>query len=325
MKKTNQKLNHWAEERGYRVVTGDPQLINEVGEILERRKNSREIDRRFFEENLGLFDGLPDRRIRPRETLILVAVPRPAHILTFETETGPIEMLLPPTYHSYRPLFEEVRKDLIENVFEKTTRLKTITIPLKSLAVILGLAAYGRNNLTYIPEFGSCFQLVGYIVDRVLPYSRSDVGRLEVATDACRTCFACQKACPRGAIGEDRFLLHAEKCFTIDSESSRPFPAGTLAPSPHCIIGCLKCQEVCPMNKNRLIYEKAGVPFTKEETKSILESDDKNSFPGSSISAKFAALGLTESTATLLRNFRYLVNVQKSTGYHPTRLNRPRR
>jgi epoxyqueuosine reductase len=325
MKKANLKLNRWAKELGYRVVTGDPRLLNEVGEVLERRKNNGEIDQRFFEENLSLFDGLPDRRIGPRETLILVAVPRPAHILTFETETRPIELLLPPTYHSYRPLFEEVRKNLMENVFEKTARLKMIIIPLKSLAVRLGLATYGRNNLTYIPGFGSYYQLVGYIVDKVLPYSSPAAGRLEIAAEACRRCLACRKACPRRAIGEDRFLLHAEKCYTLDSESSRPFPAGTLSPSPHCIIGCLKCQEVCPMNKNRMIYEKAGVSLSKEETESILESDDRNSFSGSSISSKFAALGLSESTAILLRNFRYLVNVQKSTRICPPRLNRSHR
>lgn len=71
------------------------------------------------------------------------------------------------------------------------------------------------------------------------------------------------------------------------------------------------------MNINRMIYEKAGVSLSKEETESILESDDRNSFSGSSISSKFAALGLSESTAILLRNFRYLVNVQKSTGICP--------
>jgi ferredoxin len=139
----------------------------------------------------------------------------------------------------------------------------------------------------------------------------------ETALRRCSSCRACIDACPTGAIHEDRFLISAEKCYTLHSESHHPMPAGIGQPASLCIIGCLACQEICPENKHRLTYEASGVDFTAEETEAILAAGralasgeraaavgkDPSLGPAwTSARAKFARLGMTEDLAIVGRN-----------------------
>ncbi len=75
-------------------------------------------------------------------------------------------------------------------------------------------------------------------------------------------------------------------------------------PSPDCIIGCMKCQMVCPVNKGRLKYKNTGVSFSSEETHAILDSERMNPKLSEAIAAKFSVLGLSESSDIVFRNFR---------------------
>ena len=120
----------------------------------------------------------------------------------------------------------------------------------------------------------------------------------------CADCGACVKLCPTGAISGQRFLLHAEKCYTLHSESPRPLPDEIPPPSPKCIMGCMRCQGVCPVNKGCLKVEKTNVVFTEEETQSILDADPQNFNLPQSVIAKHATLGLSENADLFCRNFR---------------------
>ena len=300
----SRKIYAWSQKRGYLVGIGGIDLLKNVKKELEQRKVTKEIDPNFFEENLSFIRDLNTSEINHSSSLIVVAVPRSAHIVSFKLDTKIIEMILPPTYVGYRSLFETVRQDLEKHVFAGQVKVTTLSAPLKALASLLEVVSYGRNNITYIPEFGSYFQLVGFLANTPLPKTEFIENNRKKELKECANCGACIKACPMGVISKDRFLIHAEKCYTLFSESISPIPSGIHPPSPDCIIGCLKCQMVCPVNKGRLKYKNTGVSFSAEETHAILDSKRMNSKLSEAIAAKYSVLGLSESSDILFRNFR---------------------
>jgi len=201
--------------------------------------------------------------------LIVVAVPHPPSRFTFNWRGRRFRFLVPPTYLRWRETDAEVERGLAEVLGPEGYRLAPAEVPTKLLAVRSGLAAYGKNNVAYVPGMGSFFRLAAFYSD--LPCTEDD-WREPAMLERCRECDACLRACPAGAIAEDRFLLHAERCITFHNEQPGevPFPAW-LEPTWHdCIVGCLRCQLACPENAEvrRLVEE--GAAFSAEETELLV-------------------------------------------------------
>ena len=294
------RLRKWAEARGYRVAAASADVLGVVREKLEARRDSGMIEAGFFRENLTGFRYLDGCGIAGPKALVMVSIPSPIRILPFMLGERRIDGLIPPTYVKYRKTFEDVFADMKANVLSgenDATEAEILSAPLKSLAVHMGLVSYGRNNITYAPGFGSGHQLCGYVVGtgeslqndaggkeagsaerrrgRANEAGESqeenrDPGWKETVLDRCSSCRACVEVCPTGAIRKDNFLISAERCFTLFSESKSPMPEWIRPPASMCLIGCLACQEVCPENKGRLKYEPSGVEFTAEETEAVL-------------------------------------------------------
>ncbi|MDH4272644.1 MAG: hypothetical protein OEW18_11800, partial [Candidatus Aminicenantes bacterium] len=79
-------------------------------------------------------------------------------------------------------------------------------------------------------------------------------------------------------------------------------PEGLKPPSPKCLIGCLRCQQVCPENKGLLRYEEAAVSFDEEETAAFLGMADGSEQALDQVRTKFLKLGLTEGFPVFARN-----------------------
>jgi epoxyqueuosine reductase len=268
-------LTRWAEEKRVLFAVAGLDVLDVVRGKLEERRDSGAIDARFYRENLAGFSYLADCGVEGPEAILVVSVPRPAHVVAFERGGGAFESIIPPTYYRYREFFEDILAEL-KQALGGGTAIGILKAPLKSLSVHMGLTVCGRNNVTYAPGLGSYHQLCGYVVGGEMgrrlraAFGRARPEPAEASLELCRTCRACVKACPTAAIRGDRFLISAEKCYTLIAESRGALPDGIGTAGPKCLVGCLACQVVCPENKDKLTYERLDVVFTDAETEALL-------------------------------------------------------
>lgn len=298
-------LQKWADARGYRVAWGPTEVLRRARAELLGRRESGELDTDFCREQIEyLFESEEAGR---NATVVVVAMPRPAHRVGFELGEGRLDALLPPTYLRYRATFEEVRQDLTENGLPGA-RVEHLTAPLKTVATLLGLVRYGRNNIAYARGIGSYLQLCGYLTDARLPISENPVLEKPELLPECDDCTRCLAACPTKAINEDRVLLSAERCITLSNENPGPWPESIPRRAHHCLVGCLSCQRACPANP-KLRIDDTGVCFSASETQSLIDGDPvarKQAERG--IRAKLAALGQPGIEPVLGRNLRALID-----------------
>ena len=301
-------LKAWAKSRGHHIAWGTVSIIETVQDEFDALKAQGAFDPSFYNEWLRRFERTGDVPSQKLQSVILIAVPRPAHRVTFEFKNERFETAIPPTYVDDNRIRHIVRDDLDTALFGGKSHLEILSAPLKAVSARLGLIEYGRNNITYIRELGSYLQLVGLITDAKLEPMRGRPKRKPAMLDECRDCRLCFKACPTGAIGDDRFLLHAERCLTYFNEGTSPWPEHLPHSIHHCLIGCMICQKVCPLNKELLEYVDTGVSFTAEETGKILSDERDTSDPiWQGIKAKVTQLDMLDYESILGRNLRALL------------------
>jgi len=241
---------------------------------------------------------LPEAR-----SVVVVAVPVPQVRLVFHRRGERVPVVVPPTYAGEAPRIEGVRSDLAAWLGRAGYRTAKTRLPLKTLAVRSGLAAYGRNNICYVPGMGSFVQLVGAYAD--LPADGDPWGEPK-ALVRCATCVACLRRCPTGAIAEDRFLLSSERCLTFHNESVEDFPDWVDPSWHHCLIGCMRCQDVCPENRDVLGWVEELAEFTEEETAFFLSRAPLAALPAET-AAKVRGLEIWEDFGLLCRNLKVLL------------------
>jgi epoxyqueuosine reductase len=92
--------------------------------------------------------------------------------------------------------------------------------------------------------------------------------------DICNSCDeVCVQTCPTGAIGEDDFLIRAERCLTYYNEKPGNLPQWIDARWHNTLIGCRICEKVCPENSTILRKNLEVIDFTEEETTCVLEEN----------------------------------------------------
>jgi len=338
------RLKDWARDRGYLLAIGPRQVVDAVLEDLQRRKDSGQFDSTFFDERLAWVprdptSGVLSSTALPGTTLIMLAMPRPAHLVRFEFNAGSLDALIPPTYVWYDKTGSRVREDLLGGPLPPDFSLHPLRVPLKPIAARLGLVAYGRNNITYAPGMGSYHQLVGFLTEEPLTPTTGDIplansggttlsaggtaslfavggeGADHVSAPSrlseCAKCRLCLELCPTGAVSDDRFLLRAERCLTFLNEGQAPWPDWLDESAHNSLVGCMTCQEKCPANAGRLRIERLPVSFSREETSAILAGPEKAGGElWAAITAKVAGAGLGDETKTLSRNLRALVRAR---------------
>jgi epoxyqueuosine reductase len=301
-------VHSWAASRGLASRVADFGALELVRGRLARLASEGALDAGFVRSSLGGFRYLEGRKIKTPRSLVLLALPRPAHVVTFHPGDRELDLLLPPTYGAYDPVFDRVRGWFRGDLGLRPSEADLVNAPLKSLAAAAGLVRYGRNNVGYVDGLGSYVQLIGLAVSIPLEPDGELFPIEERALPLCGSCRLCARACSGRAVSRDRFLLRAERCFTLFSESPDPIPESVVSPSPDCLIGCLACQEACPANRGLLKREHSGVVFDREETEAMLSEAGHHRSPlWPDIQAKFSKLETTEDIDLFARNLKFVV------------------
>lgn len=290
------------ERAGMKTVAVRPERAREAcGDVTERCRRG-ETDPRVSARFFGRF-VTPEYLATPEwaKSLFVVAIPSSVSVVRFDAGNGPVEATIPPTYVYGRD--ESRALSLLRNSAGEA-RIEPAPGPRKVLAARSGLALYGRNNLCYVEGMGSAARLAAFYCSLPLGTRTDSWGEPRVM-DRCSTCGACVRNCPAGCFTEGRFIVGADRCLTFANESSGNDVTGLPRSWHNALVGCLRCQTVCPENAGRLRHVDSGESFSRNETAAIRDARDLESLdPG--IRERLARLNMDEYLDVLWRNLGLL-------------------
>jgi epoxyqueuosine reductase len=154
----------------------------------------------------------------------------------------------------------------------------------KAWAIRAGLGWRGRNSLVINKELGSFIFLGEIVTSAEFLYENAS------SRDRCGDCDLCIKACPTGAICDNR-TIDARRCISyLTIEYEGDLPEEFRGKTENIIFGCDRCQEVCPWNKKAVHYtDRELVPeypvtqMTRKEWQTMTPDDFKRHFKSSPI------------------------------------------
>ena len=278
--------------------------LEDLQREIRNRKDSGLLDDRLFREQLSSFSYETPGTLPTARSIIVVALPVPQIRLYFCWKGSRLAVIVPPTYVGYSTITSHVQTVLASWIKPEGFRVAGALLPLKTLAAWSGLTAYGRNNICYVDGMGSFLQLVGAVSDQPCSEHSWQEPRM---LRRCLSCVACLRSCPSGAIVKDRFLLHAEHCLTYHNEGAAELPAWVDPSWHHCLIGCMKCQSVCPENKAFLSWFDDRYEFAEYETAHLLGRTPFDQLPDET-ATKLRNLQLNEDYRILCRNLSLLID-----------------
>ncbi len=298
----------YLQKKGYPARILSVKHLKELHEEIEKLNEAGYLDPGMYK----LFNdfhnfNLPESP-NPARSIFIVASSSPVVKIIFNYNGAKFPALIPPTYTEYFKKPEEIKQCLNEILESYGYYAVRVTrLPEKLIAVRSGLAEYGANNITYIPEFGSFFLLSAFYSN--LPCTDADENWNELRVmDICNSCHTCITKCPTAAITEERFLVKAERCLTYHNEfkGTPDFP-GWIAPESHnCLVGCLRCQLPCPLNRGQLENIEELAEIDENETSLILENRNFEELPPS-LAAKLEDLNISMYYHHLSSNLKALI------------------
>ncbi len=259
-----------------------------------------------FQEHLvrNVFNfSLPDAWVR---SVIIVATPSPSTVtVKFDFKGKRIPLRIPSTYVDYNSAPVALEKLLNGLVNPAGYHVESAQeLPRKWLAARSGLGVYGRNNICYVDGFGSFVTLSSFISD--IPCTGCDLHEIR-QMEECKTCKACLNNCPTAAIRPDRFLVDNERCLTYFNEAGGEydFPEWVDESAHNSVVGCTRCQLVCPVNRQYINDISETIEFTEEETGLLLSGVKFEQLP-EELAQKIDKLNMRDYLSALPRNLSVL-------------------
>jgi epoxyqueuosine reductase len=298
-----EKLFNLIEERGWRGRIVPISHLTDLRYAIISRVEQGLIDEKLYRDQLSFFSFDPPADLPSIRSIIIIAVPTPQMRIIYQWQGRHIPVIVPPTYVSYTPRTNNIQEVLAAWLKKDGYYLAKPQLPLKTLAVYSGLAKYGRNNICYIDGMGSFIQLVGAYSDLSCD---NDPWQEPKKLDRCESCTACLQHCPTKAISTNRFLLHAENCLTYHNEAANDFPRWINSSWHHCLIGCMRCQTICPENRAVIKWFEDRAEFSEQETALFIQGKPLDQLPKDMV-IKIKSLEINEEYHLLCRNLSMII------------------
>ncbi len=294
-----ENFKDWALRRGEKLQVIPVERLQDVKAELEIFSKTEALNgfQKWIISDLYNF-AVPEAGF-PINSIIILAIPHPFYANVEFTRLGKQYNFLSLVISD----FDRAEKDLQDFLAQNNYHITPAgSIPLKRMAVKSGLAEYGRNNITYVDGLGSLYSFASYFSD--VP-ADEDVWMDVRMAERCTHCWACVKNCPTGAIRKDRFIIDNERCLSNLNESPGEFPAWLPKSVHHCLYDCLKCQIICPMDKDYLNHVIGPIQFSEEETERLLSGGPLDAF-SPELRQKSKLLGLDPWIENIPRNLKVL-------------------
>ena len=254
---------------------------------------------------LNYFDFSSGSQYPSLRSLIIAATPSPPVNIKFTIRGTSFPVQIPPHYSDRKAVNANIR-NITTQLFDKNGfQTIPVVLPKKLLAVHCGLATFGKNNLCYVPGMGSYHRLTVFGSD--LPVAEENWLELKML-ERCKRCKACIKCCPTGAIGNDRFVIKADRCLTNFNERLDPLPGWIDNRWHNSLIGCMKCQSVCPENKKSGTGSECSEEFSDTETELILQGTAFQQLP-TDLQTRIKNLCMDKYYRQLQRNLALLIKM----------------
>jgi epoxyqueuosine reductase len=306
MEKVFEELNQKFTDAGFKSSIVPVEHLPELKADLENFLEQGMLNRDFYDEVVSRYDLCfnfePPVDFPTAKSIFIAAAPQPKVRVEFKLSGKTYPVIIPPTY--LHDTDKEAADILSLHLGNYGYKVREAILPEKLLAVHSGLAKYGRNNIAYIDGWGSFFRLQAFFADISCD---GDNWQELMMMDRCSQCTACIRNCPAKVITEERFLINAERCITFFNEGESEFPAWIDPAWHNCLIGCMKCQDVCPENKDFIKWMSDAAKFKEEETWLIIEGAPKEQLPGEVIK-KLETIYMLKDYNLLQRNLAALIN-----------------
>jgi len=262
----------------YRTVSVDhlEELQEDIDKLRHEGKlSNNEVYRSYIDsKKFEIPENLPNAK-----SIIVLAIFSKLALVNFHLDGKKHEIMIPPNYYNDGTTFEDFESLILKEIIkEPGFKIEyTNKLHVKLLAVRSGLGKYGRNNICYVDKWGSMINLFAYFTD--FQFKEDNWTEMRMM-DQCKNCSICIKKCPTGAIptpSDENFVINAGKCISVYNEIKGIIPDWVPSDAHNALIGCMRCQKLCPSNREVIGLTEIFEDITEEETKMILDgiSDQK--------------------------------------------------
>jgi len=280
----------------------DIDKLRRAGTLSDNEVYRSYIDSKKFE----IPESLPNAK-----SIIILAIFSRLALVRFHIDGKNHEIMIPPNYYDDGTTFEDFENLIVKEIIKESGYKVEFTnkLHMKLLAVRSGLGKYGRNNICYVDKWGSMINLFVYFTD--FQFEEDHWTELKMM-DQCEKCSICIKSCPTNAIpspSDENFVINAGKCISVYNEINGIIPNWIPSNAHNALMGCMKCQNICPSNRDVIKLTTQLEDITEDETKMILDGIINEKFTDS-LSKKLKMFSPSDGVGALpviKRNLGFLI------------------
>ncbi len=266
------------------------ECVAEIAREIASRLREGSLDAALYRDYSASITCQPPEKMPEPKSVAVVAVRQPSLTVRFRRGAKEFAVTVPPTYYDAAEVDSLAARELKRAFGDSHTFIRAY-LPFKLLACRAGLAYYGRNNIAYVPGWGSFLRLTAFYAD---VGARDYTWQEPKVLPECEGCRLCIDACPAKVMSGTGFMANAEHCLTYHNEkqADAPFP-DWVKPSWHnALVGCMICQRVCPANRGVIGWTEDRGEFSEEETEYLLGGDFSDRAEAERVEEKLRAVGL---------------------------------